>query len=139
MAEASPAVAVPMVGAPGFVTTTAGVTALEAPEGALVPCALVAVTVKVYVVPLVRPVTVADVAPDPTLAVIPPGDEVTVYPVIGDPPLDAGGVQVTVAEASPAVAEAAVGLPGAPTSATSVPVVAGAPSPALSVATTLKL
>ena len=116
-----------------------GVTALESPEGAPVPCALVAVTVKVYVVPLVRPVTVADVAPDPTLAVIPPGDEVTVYPVIGDPPLDAGGVQVTVAEASPAVAEAAVGLPGAPTSATSVPVVAGAPSPALSVATTLKL
>ena len=66
VAEASPAVAVPMVGAPGFVTTTAGVTALEAPEGALVPSALVAVTVKVYVVPLVRPVTVADAAPDPT-------------------------------------------------------------------------
>ena len=48
---------------------------------------------------------------------IPPGDEVTVYPVIGDPPLTAGGVHVAVALASPAVAEAAVGLPGAPTSA----------------------
>ena len=43
-AEALPAVAVTLVGAPG---TVAGVTLLEADEGAPVPTALVAVTVKV--------------------------------------------------------------------------------------------
>jgi hypothetical protein len=44
VACALPAVAVPMVGAPG---TVAGVTLFEAAEAALVPTALVAVTVKV--------------------------------------------------------------------------------------------
>ncbi len=50
-----PAVAVPIVGAPG---TVAGVTELLALEAELVPIALVAVTVKVYAVPFVRPVMV---------------------------------------------------------------------------------
>ena len=36
--------------------------AADAADAALVPIALVAVTLKVYAVPLVRPVTVADVA-----------------------------------------------------------------------------
>ncbi len=49
------AVAVPMVGAPGVVTA---VTELEAAEAALLPTPLVAVTLKVYAVPVVRPVTV---------------------------------------------------------------------------------
>ena len=44
--------------------------------------------------PLVRPVTVQDV--DPVVVhVLAPGLEVTVYPVIGLPPLLAGAVQVT--------------------------------------------
>ena len=47
--------AVTVVGAPG---TVRGVTAVLAVDGALVPAALVAVTVNVYAVPLVRPVTV---------------------------------------------------------------------------------
>ena len=41
----------------------AGVTGADATDGADVPCALVAVTVNVYAVPLVRPVTVTVVAP----------------------------------------------------------------------------
>ena len=48
-------VAVTLVGAPGVV---AGVAAAEAAEALLVPAELVPVTVKVYGVPLVRPVTV---------------------------------------------------------------------------------
>src|SRR5260370_23170151 len=46
--------------------------------------------------------TVALVAVPVAVAVIPPGDEVTVYPLIWDPPLEAGAVQVTVAWALPA-------------------------------------
>jgi hypothetical protein len=55
VACALPAVAVPIVGAPG---TVAGVTLLEAEEAGPVPTAFVAVTVNVYAVPLVSPVTV---------------------------------------------------------------------------------
>ena len=62
------------VGVPGVVA--AGVTEDEALEVVPVPTALVAVTVKVYAVPLVRPVTV--IGEDVPVAVIPPGEEVTV-------------------------------------------------------------
>jgi hypothetical protein len=62
------------VGVPGAVA--AGVTEDEALEVVPVPTALVAVTVKVYAVPLVRPVTV--IGEDVPVAVIPPGEEVTV-------------------------------------------------------------
>jgi hypothetical protein len=65
-----------MVGALG---TDAGVTALEATEDALVPTALVAMTVKVYATPLTRLVTVAvKVDPFGVVAVRPWGSEVTV-------------------------------------------------------------
>ena len=68
-----PAVAVPMAGAPG---TVAGVRLLDAAEAALVPALLVAVTVKVYGVPFVSPLTVIGLlAPE---AVCPPGLAVTV-------------------------------------------------------------
>src|SRR5260370_27728035 len=98
-------------GAPG---TVAGVTELDGDEAGPVPTALVAVTVKVYLVPLVRPLTVALVAVPLALAVIPPGDEVTVYPGIGGPPLDAGATPVTLALALPAGAPTAGGRPRAP-------------------------
>ena len=62
------------VGTPGAIG--AGVTADDAVESVPVPTALVAVTVKVYAVPLVSPVTViGDEAP---VAVRPPGEDVTV-------------------------------------------------------------
>jgi hypothetical protein len=53
-----------------------GVTAFDAADGAPGPTTLVAVTVKVYAVPLVNPVTaIGLLAPEP---VSPPGLEVTV-------------------------------------------------------------
>src|SRR5260370_40411290 len=95
-------------GAPG---TVAGVTELDGDEAGPVPTALVAVTVKVYLVPLVRPLTVALVAVPLALAVIPPGDEGTGDPVIGDPPLGAGATPVTPARALPAGARHPPGGP----------------------------
>jgi len=86
-------VAVTAIGAPG---TVLGVVAALASDSGEVPIALVAVTVKVYAVPLVRPVTVAVVAPV-VLTVAPSGDAVTVYLVITEPPLLAGAVHDTTA------------------------------------------
>ncbi len=69
----SPGVAVADVGGSG---TAAGVTAFDVLDGDPVPTALVAVTVNVYAVPLVRPVMV-----QPSVVVVqvrPSGDEVAV-------------------------------------------------------------
>ena len=102
-----PATALTPVGAPGTVT---GVTELVALDAALVPIAFVAVTVKVYAVPLVRPVIViGDSPPD---AVNPPVFEVTVYDVIVALPSLPGGLNVIVAWPFPAVAVPIVGAPG---------------------------
>jgi hypothetical protein len=49
--------------------------------------------------------------PVPVFVVL-PAEQVTVYPVIALPPLDAGAVKLTVACAFPAVAVTAVGAPG---------------------------
>jgi hypothetical protein len=72
--------AVPKLCAPGLanviVCDPIGVTLLEALDTALAPAELVAVTLKLYAVPLVRPVTVkGEAAP---LAVKPPGLAVAV-------------------------------------------------------------
>ena len=76
VACASPAVAMTLVGAPG---TVAGVTAADGADAGPVPTTLAAVTVKVYAVPLVSPVTVAVVVvPFGVVAVKLPGEEVTV-------------------------------------------------------------
>jgi len=58
------------------ITIVVGVTAFEGEDAGPVPFALVAVTVKVYAVPSVKPGTTIG-EPDP-VAVNPPGDEVTV-------------------------------------------------------------
>jgi hypothetical protein len=68
-------VATTLVGAPG---TVAGIAAAEAADAEDVPEGFVAVTLKVYEVPLVRPVTMHVVAPD-AVQVLFPGVEVTVY------------------------------------------------------------
>ena len=60
---------------------------------------------------MVSPISV--IGDDVTVAVMPSGEEVTVYPVIADPPLLAGGVKLTVALPLLAVAEILVGTPGA--------------------------
>ena len=75
VACALPPVAVTLVGARGG---PSGVTLFEAAEAGPLPAALVAVTVKVYELPLLRPVTMALVVLPPTELVIPPGDAVTV-------------------------------------------------------------
>jgi hypothetical protein len=100
-------VGVPIVGASG---TTFGVIDVEADDGVELPRALVATTVNVYAVPAVNPVTV--IGEDVPDAVIPPGLEVTVYPVIAVPPFALGAVNGTETE----VADAIVGIPiiGAP-------------------------
>ena len=72
-----------------------GVTEFDTSEDRLVPTEFVAVTVKVYAVPLVRPVTVTDVPV--VVAVTPPGADVAVYSVIGVPPSEAGAVHETIA------------------------------------------
>jgi hypothetical protein len=87
-----------------------GVTLLLAALAGPVPNAFVAVTVNVYEVPFVRPLTVmGEAEPVP---VTPPGLDVTVYPVIGRFPSLAGAVKVTEAEAKLAVAVPMVGAPG---------------------------
>jgi hypothetical protein len=86
------------------------VTELEGTEAGPVPALLVAVTVKLYEVPLVKPVTVIGGAVP--VAVKPPGDEVTVYPVMDAPPVKEGAVKLTVAWVSPGVALMAVAGPG---------------------------
>jgi hypothetical protein len=68
--------------------------------------------VKVYVVPLVSPVTVALVTGAATVTTIPPGAEVTVKVVIGLPPSERGTNQLTVAEASLATVVTLLGTVG---------------------------
>jgi len=72
----SPGTALTPVGAPGAVTTAAGVTGDDADDDGPAPTLLVAVTVNVYAVPSVRPLTSTDV---PLAGVVaPPGEVVTV-------------------------------------------------------------
>jgi hypothetical protein len=106
VASPLPRVAVPIDGASG---TVAGTTELLVAEAVLVPTAFVAITVKVYVVPLIRPVMV--IGEDPPDAVCPPL-EVTVYEVIAEPPVLPGALKVIVASPLPAVAVPMVGAPG---------------------------
>jgi hypothetical protein len=97
------------VGAPGAIA--AGVTEDDALEAVPVPTELVAVTVKVYVVPLVSPVTV--IGDEGPVARRPPGEDVTVYPVIADPPVFVGAVKLTVAlPLMPVVTATPIGAPG---------------------------
>ena len=65
VAEASPAVAVPMIGALGTVSTAVGVTLLENAEAAPVPTPLIALTLNLTAVPFTRPVKTRLVAPAP--------------------------------------------------------------------------
>lgn len=104
---------VPKVWVPGFANVIVcgpfGVTLLDAADEAPVPVALVAVTVKVYAVPLVRLFTVMEVHGAAQVPVMPPGDEVAVKLAIGPP----AELKVTVALALPAVATGVVGALGA--------------------------
>ena len=127
-----PGVAVPMVGAPG---TVRGVT-LTLPLALLVPIAFVAFTLQLYAVPFVRLETVTGLAL-PVPPVPPAGVHVAAYPVIGEPPSDAGAVKAMLALALPGVAGPIVGAPGGPTGVTFASLEAD-PVPTTLVAVTLQ-
>jgi hypothetical protein len=105
-----------LVGVAKSKIVSCGVTALDGEDSGLDPTALLAVTVNVYAVPLVSPLTVAEVADafdtwtgafavDPTYGV-------TVYPVIALPPLSDGALQLTCAELDAGIAPTPVGAVG---------------------------
>jgi hypothetical protein len=123
-----------MVGAPG---TVAGTTELLVAEAILVPSALVAVTVNVYVTPLVNPVIV--IGELPPLAVNPPGLEVTVYEVIVEPPLNPGAENVIVASPFPRVAVPIIGASGTVAGVTELLDADALPVPAPFVAVTVNV
>jgi hypothetical protein len=114
------------VGADGTVVATLGVALLEGadagpvngtPGGAGWAPALVAVTVKVWAVPLTNgDTTMGEPVPVGPATQTGPGrvQDVTWKLVIAAPPLLAGGVNDTVASASPPIALTAVGAPGGP-------------------------
>ena len=106
VAPLSTGVLVSPVGALGRPITVTDELAVDA---APVPAALVAVTVNVYAVPAVRPVTVHCNAPVDQVHCPPPGLDVAVYAVIVAPPLLEGAVHETVAWFVPAVAVTPVG------------------------------
>ena len=145
VAEALPAVAVPIAGAPGA-STAAGVTVFDTAESAPWPTALIARTRKVYAVPLVSPVTARAVAVAGATRAAPwttPFTRTsTWYPVIGEPPVAAGAVHRTVAEALPPVAVPIVGAAGTVAGTAGVTVfdaADGAPAPTALTAWTRKL
>ena len=89
-----------------------GTTEFVPADGTEDPAALFATTVNEYEVPFVNPPTVQLVAIAEALQVAPPGDAVTVYPVIGEPPLSVGAVHEISALLFPPDAEAEVGASG---------------------------
>jgi hypothetical protein len=124
------------VGAAGADGTVAGVTLLLAGDAAPCPTALVALTVKVYAVPFVKPVTVS--GEEAPLALKLPGELVTWYEVMVEPLL-AGAVNVTVACAFPPTAVGAVGADGTLGVVTLLVATLAAPVPAALVAVTVKV
>lgn len=105
------ALAITAVGVSGVPGAAIGLTEPDAAEAAEVPEVFVAVALKVYGVPVVRPVTVHEVAGLVTVQVRLSGVEVTVYEA-GAPPAPA--LTVTVADVAPATTAVGVGgVPGA--------------------------
>jgi hypothetical protein len=125
------------VGAPG---TVEGVAGADGAEAGLVPTELVAVTVKVYAVPLVSPVTVQEVVVPLGVVQVWPPLEVTVYFETGAP-LAADAVQVTTDWVlAKEVADTLVGALGAVLAGvTALEAADNAPVPAALVAATLKV
>ena len=88
--------------------------------------------------PFVSPITV--IGDKEPVAVRPPGEEVTVYPVIADPPVFVGAVKLTVALPLLLVAEILVGTPGAiAAGVTADDALEAAPVPTELVAVTVKV
>jgi hypothetical protein len=94
------------------------------------PYDVVALTVNVYAVPVVKPVTViGDVVLEPAM---PPGLDVAVYVTVPPLPVYAGAVNTTVTLVGPAAATApTVGAPGLPPPPETDPII-GTLSPSVS-------
>ena len=88
---------------------------------------------------MVSPLTVAVNVEPLTVAVAPPGDDVTAYDVIALPPLLDGAHQLTDAELSAGVADTPVGAPGALPGVTAADGADAAPIPTLFVAVTVNV
>jgi hypothetical protein len=120
-----------------------GVTAEDAEDAALLPMLLVAITVKVYGVPFVRPVTAhVVVAPFAVVQNAPPGEAVAVYDISGSPPSETGAVQLTVTWPLPATPDTEVGELGtveAESGVTPAEAAEAGPVPAALVAVTVKV
>jgi hypothetical protein len=86
----------------GGLDTDTAVTGSECALTAPVPARLDALTVKVYVVPLVSPETTHVNAPV-VVQPRPPGDATTEYRVMVAPPLSTGAVQLTDIEPAPVI------------------------------------
>jgi hypothetical protein len=114
-----------------------GITGDDALLALPVPTPLVAVTVNVYAVPLVSPVTTRGLPPPDATA--PPGDAVAVYPVIGAPPVLAGAVKLTNTCPWPPMPLTLVGAPGTVAGVTADDAVLGALVPISLVAVTVKV
>ena len=113
------------------------VTDADSADAAEVPTAFVAVTVNLYAVPGVSPVTVMIPEPEPE----PPlGIEVTVYCVIGEPPSLLGAVNLTLAVVDPVAMTAPIpGVPGTPRTLTDADAREAAEVPAEFVAVALNV
>jgi hypothetical protein len=116
---------------------SSGVTAADGADAAPLPALFDATTVNVYAVPFVRPVTLQVSAPV-VVHVLPPGEEVTVYPVIGVPPFEAGASHETITFVSPELPVTPVGAPGTTSGITALDTATGE-SPAVFVAFTEKV
>ena len=73
------------------------------------------------------------------VAVILSGEDVTVYPVMAPPPLEAGAVKATLAWALPAVATGLVGAPGTVCGVTATDAAEATEFPTALIATTVKV
>lgn len=110
---------------------------MDGSEESPVPIALAAFTVNVYDIPGVRPSKV--IGPALLLAVMPPGAAVTIYDVIGLPPLNAGGAKYTVACPLPLTALPIIGASGALAGVMAADAVDAGPAPSTFAAVTLKV
>jgi hypothetical protein len=73
---------------------------------------LLALTEQLYAEPLARPLTVIGLDAPVPVRVAPAPVQLAAYPVMGDPPSDAGAANARLTLPLPAVAASAVGAPG---------------------------
>lgn len=102
-----------------------------------VPTEFLAVTVNVYVLPVIKLLTV--IGDEEPVTMTFPGVETTIYEVMGDPPVFVGAVNVTLALFVNAVARPIMGAPGIVTGMTELLEEDAGPGPTAFVAVTLNV